>query len=837
MTQNNRGGFLNDAGAPVQPAGDSSQAALDAQWWKVVGGAHLGTGIVTGGMVSAAAAGGLAVDVDPCNASVQGVPVSTPAATVAFASNATGLRRFDLLVIRDGALTKVQGVADAIPCFPALATDPGSGELTDVAVAAVLVYPGATVTNDEDVILLGIAPSGATTARPQKAASFLPFQRIPTGAPNDYAVLWSYNGRRASHLNTGVQDNVVTTSDGAIYSIFVNESKNVTVTQHLPGDDYCTAVNLGDLPNDPFETGTEWTTDAHDFFSLGVTPDGFLHISGNMHAQTLKYCRAPLATFSDLNTWTYPTALVGPSGHRYLAMVGDHEVQDAVDGGAGGSGDIHGVTYPTFIRLSNGVLVFVYRWGRSGSGDIYINRWNNTTHAWARVGKAVDELTPDVGDGQNWNAYPQKIVPGDDRDIHYMYMDRNTGSETTNVGMFYARFTNLDGVGAFGAQDSAGNAKVLPLVHDPSFAANRHAEVASPTAPTVAFPAPNLLNGGGLCIDRDGYPHACISYRADTSSQYQNWHLWRSSTGWHKERITQFGGAGRNHIFTTPAGETFIVGTGPGGIVAWNCTPGGTRESFRLSRFDEAGEITYDTRALYEHGLLRMLIAGGQGFYEDGGDNDIPANDGATPPVTHWANGVAALTLPRTVCGILTIDLTQIDAFRNGTAHLPGINVIASASFRDRASNKPVAGQGSTPGDGWQIVGSGDAVANGAGNLDANGRIATSAPILVSHRAAARILFVKQSALVTLIPNGQWASTCVIATDTSDPTDNIRRLAPLWWQDTEGDLALKTTTWCGLHEFAPGNKLGWATGELWCSGGSATYIAAMMLELGELDLG
>jgi hypothetical protein len=852
MTRNNRIAILNDNGAPVQPAGESSQAALDAQLWPILAGANVGTGVVTGGMVTAS--GGMTTTVDAAALSVLGVPSTTGPITFTHDANVSGLRRFDLLIVRAGVVTKLVGVPHGIACWPALQRDADSGELTDVALAAVLVLPDVTEINPEDITLLGVPPSGTVT-RPVKAATFLPHRRRRTGTATDDEVLWSYNGATRAHLAAHLQDNCVTTSDGDIYTIYVTPTKSVIVTLTPAGEDRCAVFDLGALPGNPFETGTGWSTDPHDTMVVGISSDGYVHVSGNMHAQSLKYARCQLntatpatkmASFEDVANWSYATNPDG-HGHRYMPMVNtSFEVQTADDSSSGRNG----VTYPRFVRISNGELVFTYRWGASGKGDTYLNRWNATTHAWVRIGKLIDNLTP--VDGDNWNAYPQKMVPGNDNDLHVMWCDRNTGDEATNVGMFYVRFTGLGTGDTPGARDTAGTVKVLPIRHySTSIAANQRPEVASPTAPTPSFQPPNLLNDGGLFIDHDGYPHACVSARPADDVPYQNFHLWRSATGWHQEQITDAAhGSGRNQIIGAPDGSIYIVGAGVSdgirdGVRCWEVTPGGGRTSFLLAEFDEFGELQYDLRALLEHGLFRCFIGGGQGWYTDIGDNDL---DGL--PSAHFGNGVLGLTSPRTVAGVLTIDLARIADFKAGTVQLPGIRSIATAGYRDRAVTPPVAGHGAAPGDGWVNVGAGRNGAAGAD--DTTSKVNLSGPIIVVGREhPGRILFVRQACAIGPIATGQWAATCVIATHTGavgspgsavDVAPNFRRIAPVFMEyDATNSPApndVMTTSWCGLLQFdETQGSLGWITAQVWPDGGTGAWVGAQMIELGELFCG
>ena len=71
---------------------------------------------------------------------------------------------------------------------------------------------------------------------------------------------------------------------------------------------------------------TEITWDSHNYMDMAFDADGFLHLSGNMHAQPLKYFRStrpydihtleqvPEMTGEDETRVTYPVFMKGPDG-------------------------------------------------------------------------------------------------------------------------------------------------------------------------------------------------------------------------------------------------------------------------------------------------------------------------------------------------------------------------------------------------------------------------------------------------------------------------------------------------------------------------------------------
>ncbi|MBQ8521576.1 MAG: BNR repeat-containing protein, partial [Bacteroides sp.] len=112
--------------------------------------------------------------------------------------------------------------------------------------------------------------------------------------------------------------------------------------------------------------------DAHNVISLMVDGEGWLHVSFDHHGHPLNYCRS-----------------VAP----HSLELGGKEAMTGVDE--------QDVTYPEFYRLANGDLLFAYRSGASGRGNLVLNRYSVSTGKWERI---QDVLI----DGENKrNAYWQ----------------------------------------------------------------------------------------------------------------------------------------------------------------------------------------------------------------------------------------------------------------------------------------------------------------------------------------------------------------------------------------------------------------------------------------------
>lgn len=96
--------------------------------------------------------------------------------------------------------------------------------------------------------------------------------------------------------------------------------------------------------------------DAHNVISMMVDGDGYLHLSFDHHGHKLNYCRS-----------TAPGALT----------LGEKEPMTGKDE--------DDVTYPEFYRMPSGDLLFAYRSGASGRGNLVLNRYDLKSRKWSRV--------------------------------------------------------------------------------------------------------------------------------------------------------------------------------------------------------------------------------------------------------------------------------------------------------------------------------------------------------------------------------------------------------------------------------------------------------------------
>jgi beta-glucanase (GH16 family) len=143
--------------------------------------------------------------------------------------------------------------------------------------------------------------------------------------------------------------------------------------------------------------------DAHNCISIMVDGDGYLHVAWDHHNSPLNYTKSKTPFSLDLE--------------EKQAMTGRQENK---------------LTYPGFYKLSNGDLLFLYREGGSGNGNLVVNTYDIHTKKWTQL---HDNLIS--GEGLR-NAYWQACTDTKGN-IHLSWVWRETPDVATNHDMCYAR--------------------------------------------------------------------------------------------------------------------------------------------------------------------------------------------------------------------------------------------------------------------------------------------------------------------------------------------------------------------------------------------------------------
>lgn len=226
--------------------------------------------------------------------------------------------------------------------------------------------------------------------------------------------------------------------------------------------------------------------DAHNSISIAVDGDGILHVAWGMHGDELRYARSEDAGSLKL---TYE-----------LPMTGGNE--DAV-------------TYPQFYRLSGGDLLFMYRSGSSGSGNIMINRYILDTGEWKNVHHPLID-----GEGER-NAYINPLSIDREGGWHISWTWRETWDVSTNHDILYA-YSPDEGKTWL---NSKGEEYSLPITAD-------NAEI------VFAIPQRSeLINQTSMTINSNGEPVVATYWRTENSEVPQFRIVWRDGDGWKSSRV------------------------------------------------------------------------------------------------------------------------------------------------------------------------------------------------------------------------------------------------------------------------------------------------------------
>jgi len=180
------------------------------------------------------------------------------------------------------------------------------------------------------------------------------------------------DGYASTSVNTVIfrHHGLVTWGDYQFAAFYVSSTEMRVVRRSLRDE----TTQLGTI------TGSFHPADAHNCISLGLDSAGFIHIAYDHHAEPLKYRRSrnPL----DVKEWTDPLPMTGRFEDR--------------------------VTYPQFLMPPRSLgntrppmrLLFLYRHGGSGDGDICLKEYCPDSQTWVDMAERFVKGT----DQKPWTA-------------------------------------------------------------------------------------------------------------------------------------------------------------------------------------------------------------------------------------------------------------------------------------------------------------------------------------------------------------------------------------------------------------------------------------------------
>jgi hypothetical protein len=308
-----------------------------------------------------------------------------------------------------------------------------------------------------------------------------PAKEIPVG----YG--WSNNS-----VNTvKFRKNAVTTFKNFQFTAYYDDTGTVVLGKRKLN------TNIWEIVKTPYSGNSK---DAHNSISIAVDGDGFLHVSWDHHDTKLRYAKSKSPLSLDLG--------------NEESMTGIAEQK---------------VTYPEFYNLPNGNLVFFYRSGSSGRGNLIINSYDVKDKKWSQIQSNL--LNGEDKRSAYWQAKVDKKGT-----IHLSWVWRESWDVSTNHDICYAR--SFDG--GLTWEKSNGEKYNLPI---------------TVTSAEIAWEIPeksSLINQTSITADKNGNPYIANYWSENNIPQFQIVYLengiWKKSNTGFRQTSFSLGGGGTKKI-------------------------------------------------------------------------------------------------------------------------------------------------------------------------------------------------------------------------------------------------------------------------------------------------
>jgi hypothetical protein len=285
------------------------------------------------------------------------------------------------------------------------------------------------------------------------------FAQTPDVTLTNVGLGWANNS-----INTvAFRQNSLVTFRDTQYIAYYDQDKFVVLGKRKTG------TNNWELKKTPYKGNT---ADAHNTISIMCDGAGYLHLSWDHHNNALRYCRSKEPGSLEMTD--------------KMPMTG--KVEKAL-------------SYPEFFKISGGDLLFMYRDGGSGNGNLVINAYDVNSQKWTQLHSNLID-----GEGKR-NAYWQACT--DTRGtIHLSWVWRESPDVASNHDMCYAR--SKDGGKTW--EKSNGEKYDLPIT----------AETAE-----YALKIPQkseLINQTSMSTDKKGNPFIATYWR-EANSKIPQYHI------------------------------------------------------------------------------------------------------------------------------------------------------------------------------------------------------------------------------------------------------------------------------------------------------------------------
>lgn len=372
-------------------------------------------------------------------------------------------------------------------------------------------------------------------------------------------------GWAKNSVNTVIfRKNSIVSKDSMQFIGYYNEQADLMIGKRTHNDTSWT------IRKTPYQ-GNAW--DAHNTISIVVDGDGYLHVSWDQHNTRLRYAKS-----------------VSPASLKLseeISMTGDRETS---------------VSYPEFYKLPDGNLLFFYRNGESGKGNLVINKYDLATKSWSRLHTNLID-----GEGER-NAYWQACVDHQGT-IHLSWVWRENPDVASNHDICYAKSVD----GGITWQQSDGKIYKLPITATTAEYARKIPENTE------------LINQTSMTTNSSGQPYI-VSYWRPESSAVPQFHLlyydedhWQVKNLGFRKMAFSLSGEGtkqipisRPQVIVAKTGKVYVLFRDEERKNSISVASGHPAQNFEISDLIRAGygswEPTYDTELWKYEEKLHLFI-------------------------------------------------------------------------------------------------------------------------------------------------------------------------------------------------------------------------------------
>ena len=347
---------------------------------------------------------------------------------------------------------------------------------------------GANPTNPSSIPVVATITTGTTpptgSVSPGSPGVVTTYYPITNGI-DQTATGYGYSGSSGINTSSFIRANLETVGNQQFIAYYGRHQTSATypynntiwIARRTVGASIWQVYPTSFLPND--------ITDGHDVVSFGIDGNGYMHLSWGMH--------------NAIGTDFHYTRSVSPvTGTNAIVFQPDaHNM----------TGNEYEVTYPQFINVRNGDLLYLYRvggaGGGSGDGNTFWNRYSVATQTWSNVDISGATVVPMInGISYSYNGYPN--MPCIDPVTGALFLTwtwRYTPAFESNENMSYAQSPDL----GVTWQNSFGQDYALGL-------AEKYVSGITTNTNTIAEQIlaiqqnSSLINQAGMCLDLNDLP-------------------------------------------------------------------------------------------------------------------------------------------------------------------------------------------------------------------------------------------------------------------------------------------------------------------------------------------